>query len=32
VWRVVADVCLVVALNFLSLWIEQQPWALTWSR
>jgi hypothetical protein len=31
-WRVVAGLCLVVALNFLSLWIEQQPWALSWLR
>jgi hypothetical protein len=26
-WRVVAGVAVVVALNALSLWIEQQPWA-----
>jgi hypothetical protein len=31
-WRVVAGVFLLVALNYLSLWIEQQPWALNWSR
>jgi len=31
-WRVVAGIGLVVALNYLSLWIEQQPWALNWSR
>jgi hypothetical protein len=31
-WRVVAGVFLLVALNYLSLWIEQQPWASGWSR
>jgi hypothetical protein len=31
-WRVVAGVFLLVALNYLSLWIEQQPWAPAWSR
>jgi TIR domain-containing protein len=31
-WRVVAGICLLVALNYLSLWIEQQPWAASWSR
>jgi hypothetical protein len=31
-WRVVAGICLLVGLNLLSLWIEQQPWALNWSR
>jgi hypothetical protein len=24
-WRVVAGICVVIALNYLSLWIEQQP-------
>jgi hypothetical protein len=31
-WRVVAGICLLVALNYLSLWIDQQPWAPNWSR
>jgi TIR domain len=31
-WRVTAGVCLLVVLNYLSLWVEQQPWALGWSR
>src|SRR5262249_49353906 len=31
-WGVVAGLCLVVALNFLSLWIEQHPWAPSWAR
>jgi len=31
-WRVVAGVFLLVALNYLSLWVEQQPWASGWSR
>ena len=31
-WRVIAGICLLVALNYLSLWIGQQPWAPNWSR
>ena len=31
-WRVAAGVFLLLVLSFLSLWIEQQPWALGWSR
>jgi len=31
-WRVVAGIGLLVALNYLSLWIEHQPWAADFSR